>query len=143
MGGQCWGARHSRYRNVLTQHRKEQKMNPTKMLRFASALHISVATLLVCVSPSNGQPIGSRLDSRTALAATVAQIPTAAGNLITFDPPGSTGTSPSGINSAGEISGTYSDNSFNSHGFVRAPDGTITTFDVPGAIFTVASGINE
>src|SRR4029077_4905234 len=62
--------------------------------------------------------------------------------LITFDPPGSTGTTSMGINPAGVITGFYSDASGNVHGFLRAPDGTITTFDVPGSFFTQPFGIN-
>jgi hypothetical protein len=53
----------------------------------------------------------------------------------TFDPPGSTGTSPGSINAAGQIAGSYVDSSFATHGFVRDNDGTITSFDVPGAVF--------
>lgn len=62
------------------------------------------------------------------------------GKFTTFEAPGAdttagsyNGTSPSGINDLGVITGDYSDaNGFN-HGFVRAPDGKFTTFDVPGA----------
>ena len=61
---------------------------------------------------------------------------------ITFDPPGSTGTFPSGINSAGVITGFYNVGFFN-HGFVRARDGIITTFDGPNAVSdTAPSDIN-
>lgn len=52
----------------------------------------------------------------------------------TFDPPGSQGTSPVSINPAGEIVGSYFDSSFETHGFLRAKDGTVTSFDAPGAI---------
>lgn len=55
-----------------------------------------------------------------------------ADTFITFDPPGSTGTFPSGINPAGAITGTYFDAS-GGHGFLRTPHGTFTKFDVPGA----------
>jgi hypothetical protein len=63
---------------------------------------------------------------------------------ITFDAPGSVnGTYPSGINTAGVITGTLLDVNFVGHGFLRAKNGTITTFDVPGAINgTYPSGIN-
>src|SRR5262245_5059341 len=61
----------------------------------------------------------------------------------TFDPPGSTFTSPQGINAVGAITGYYSDASGMTHGFVRASGGTITAFDVPDAVFgTIPSGIN-
>jgi len=51
----------------------------------------------------------------------------------TIDPPGSQGTSPVGINPAGQIVGNYFDANFVTHGFVRATDGAITSFDAPGA----------
>jgi len=51
----------------------------------------------------------------------------------TFDPPGSQGTSPVSINAAGQITGSFFDVNFATHGFLRDTDGTITTFDVPGA----------
>jgi len=63
---------------------------------------------------------------------------------ITFDPPGSTFTSPSGITPDGVITGSYNDASRATHGFVRARDGTISTFDGPNAVFgTQAYGINS
>jgi hypothetical protein len=63
---------------------------------------------------------------------------------ITFDAPGSVnGTYPSGINTAGVITGTLLDVNFVGHGFLRTKNGTITTFDVPDAINgTYPSGIN-
>src|SRR5438445_727541 len=54
---------------------------------------------------------------------------------ITFDPPGSIGTGPTSINSAGVITGNYSDGS-RTRGFLRYRLGTFKTFDVPGAITT-------
>jgi hypothetical protein len=59
----------------------------------------------------------------------------------TFDPPGAIGTAPTSINSAGVITGDYSDGS-RSRGFVRSSDGTFTTFDVPGATLTNPLCIN-
>ena len=54
--------------------------------------------------------------------------------MTTFDAPGSVkGTSPTGINDAGAITGSYADARSVEHGFLRAPDGTFTTFDAPGA----------
>jgi predicted membrane protein len=43
------------------------------------------------------------------------------------------GTTVNGINTAGAISGSYTDAGNLYHGFVRAANGTITTYDVPGA----------
>ena len=51
------------------------------------------------------------------------------------------GTSPSGINPAGAITGYYCD-AVTCHGFLRAPDGTVTTFDFPGSGYTQPVGIN-
>ena len=63
--------------------------------------------------------------------------------IITFDA-GPNGTTPTGINPTGEITGYYVDASFVTHGFVRDRDGEITTFDAPGvgANGTFAKGIN-
>lgn len=46
-------------------------------------------------------------------------------------PVGHLGTSPTGIDTAGDIAGVYEDTGLVNHGFVRATDGTITTFDIP------------
>jgi hypothetical protein len=59
-------------------------------------------------------------------------------HLTTFDAPGAgtgpyQGTTASGINQRGEISGSYFDANYHYHGFLRSPDGKFTTFDVPGA----------
>lgn len=65
------------------------------------------------------------------------------GTFTSFDAPGagtsgngiglkSEGTIPVSIDSAGDISGVYTDVSNQHHGFVRAASGTFTTFDAPG-----------
>ena len=59
-----------------------------------------------------------------------------------FDPPGSTLTLPTDINTPGQIVGRYL-SAGKTHGFLREPDGTITTIDYPGAGFTVAGSINN
>ena len=65
------------------------------------------------------------------------------GSVITINIPGSTSTSVGvgfeffagpPINPAGAITGSYSDTSAATHGYVRAPDGMFTTFDAPGAV---------
>ena len=56
---------------------------------------------------------------------------------ITFQVPGSTNTSPSAVNNAGSVAGSYanpSDPYQAFHGFLRDARGAITTFDIPGAI---------
>ncbi len=60
----------------------------------------------------------------------------------TFDPTGSTGTTPLGINDSGVITGFYFVGG-QQRGFVRASDGTITTFDPPGSVQTIPEGIND
>jgi uncharacterized protein (TIGR03437 family) len=62
---------------------------------------------------------------------------------FTFDPPGSTLTSVSGMNNSGQMVGTYQD-SAGLHSFLRSSDGvTYTTITVPGASQTTATGINN
>jgi hypothetical protein len=62
--------------------------------------------------------------------------------ITTFDPPnvattsttnGNSGTTPTSIDTAGDIAGTYTDTSGARHSFVRTASGTITPFDPPGA----------
>jgi hypothetical protein len=54
-------------------------------------------------------------------------------NITTFDVPGSTSTGGAAINPAGQITGSYLDANFVTHGFLRKTDGTITSFDAPEA----------
>lgn len=63
------------------------------------------------------------------------------GEFTTFDAPGADttqqsfhGTFPSGINDAGAITGSYTDSSGGSHGFLRSPEGAFLTFDVKGSM---------
>jgi len=75
----------------------------------------------------------------------------AKGTVTSFDPPGSVNTIgfafnnqvPVGINPAGEITGSYIDASFASHGFLRSAKGSFTSFDPPGSISTQPSSINQ
>ena len=72
------------------------------------------------------------------------------GTFTSFDPPGSTtstgsgggmsGTGVTGIDTAGDVVGGYTDSNLVRHGYVRSAGGAITTFDVPGANTTSASG---
>ncbi len=50
------------------------------------------------------------------------------------------GQSPSDINPAGVITGSYADTSSVNHGFLRTPDGKFTTFDAPGAGTSAGQG---
>jgi hypothetical protein len=60
----------------------------------------------------------------------------------TFDPPGSTSTTPSGITEDGVIIGYYTDASGVVHGFMRHRNGTIKTFDPPGSTLATPTSIN-
>lgn len=63
--------------------------------------------------------------------------------IATFDPPGSTGTSPTAINDKGAIAGSYYDSNNSHRGFVRNVGGTFSTFDVPGSTNTSVNSINS
>jgi hypothetical protein len=69
-----------------------------------------------------------------------------AGNITTIDPPGSTGTYYLGINNVGWISGNFTDQNGNSHGFLGVPHRQFWDFyqiDVPGAAQTYGGGLND
>jgi hypothetical protein len=66
---------------------------------------------------------------------------TAKGVFTTFDPPGSTLTSPNFISPQGVIVGAYLDSTSVSHGFILA-GGEYTFVNVPGAAGTTLTGIN-
>jgi len=51
------------------------------------------------------------------------------GTITLFDISGSTATRAVGINRAGSVVGTFTDDTGTSYGFLRAHDGTIQTFD--------------
>jgi hypothetical protein len=78
---------------------------------------------------------------------------TATGTFTSFDAPdaGTGGPYPQGtlpgfegsINTAGAVTGEYTDSSNVVHSFVRTPDGTITEFDPPGSIFSQGVAINS
>ena len=73
------------------------------------------------------------------------------GKFTSFEAPGAdttpgnfNGTFVNGINDAGAITGSYSDASGGSHGFLRSPEGAFTTFDVKGSApgATIANALN-
>lgn len=66
----------------------------------------------------------------------------AADRFISFDPPGGTSTTASGVNAGGAVVGWYSDTAGRTHGFLLQ-DGKFTTIDYPGAVYTDARGINS
>jgi uncharacterized membrane protein len=63
------------------------------------------------------------------------------GDYSTFDVPGRTFTSPSGINNSGQIAGFYADDNFFFHGFVLSK-GVFMKVEVPGASETQVFSIN-
>jgi probable HAF family extracellular repeat protein len=66
------------------------------------------------------------------------------GRTLSFiDVPGSEDTSVQGLNSKGDIVGTYWTGTEPRHGFVRSHEGHFTTIDVPGGRSTVLTGIND
>ena len=64
-----------------------------------------------------------------------------AATFITFDPPGSTYTSPLAITATGAIIGSYKDASGVTHGFLRKPNGHFTIIDVPDSAVTSPTDI--
>ncbi len=90
------------------------------------------------------------LQSHAQHAAPAANPAADGAQFVTFDPPGSTLTMPSGITPEGVITGYFcntaacANNYFNggTHGFLRTPNGTITTFDPPGSVGTIVTSIN-
>jgi uncharacterized membrane protein len=66
----------------------------------------------------------------------------AGGQFVTFDPPGSTATEPTGITPDGTITGFYTDAGGVQHGFLRSPAGGFTTFDPPGSTSTYVGSIS-
>jgi hypothetical protein len=73
------------------------------------------------------------------------------GQFVTFDPPGSTSTTPVGITPDGTIAGYYCDTAAcvaqagigaGAHGFLRERNGSFTTFDPPGSTSTYVGSIS-
>ena len=62
-------------------------------------------------------------------------------SITSFDPPGSVKTGASSINSAGEVTGSYTDGVNIVHGFIRDAGGTFTTFDPPGGRINDAGAV--
>jgi hypothetical protein len=74
--------------------------------------------------------------------ASAAASPAAGGQFVTFDPPGSTSTTPQGITPDGTITGYYNDAKGVQHGFLRDRNGGFTTFDPPGSTSTGVSSVS-
>jgi hypothetical protein len=107
-------------------------VSPRSLLGLApggAAAHAAmIKRTLKCLQGASGQ-------------ASDAASPAAGGQFVTFDPPGSTGTTPSGITNDGTIIGSYADASGVQHGFLRTPTGSFTTSDPPGSTLTLLDSI--
>jgi hypothetical protein len=96
--------------------------------------------------------MNSRCRTLALIAALAMSVQANAQQIIKFDAPNSgtgtgQGTAPTGINNVGVITGSVTDNSNGTHGFVGNPHGGFTNFDAPGANpvvgCTCPSGIND
>jgi hypothetical protein len=72
-------------------------------------------------------------------------LPQGTSSFTTFEVPAAgtgalQGTTVIGIDTAGDVAGTYIDANTVHHGYIRAANGTITTFDVPGSVSTKGYG---
>src|SRR5215469_5814368 len=93
----------------------------------------------------------SRKIGRTALAAltfalchpALAQSASTAHYFHFFFPSGAVFTAPGAIDSAGQVTGYYTDSSNIFHGFLRQGGGKLVTIDPPGTISTVARGSTQ
>jgi hypothetical protein len=79
------------------------------------------------------------------LALATSALPQGTSSFTTFEVPAAgtgalQGTTVIGIDTAGDVAGTYIDANSVYHGFVRAANGVITTFDAPGAGMTKGLG---
>src|SRR6516162_6652390 len=104
---------------------------PAAAVRFLSSLR----------RPSSRGRFRCLTTSTFALAFATSSVAALAQSFTTFAPPGATTTIPTGINSAGVVTGWYIDRS-GTHGFLRDAAGNITPFDPAGSTGTSAQGIN-
>lgn len=110
-----------------------------------------------CALPSSGAIIGFAPGSPTARklilqrtirclqargALTASGAPDKGDHFVTFDPPGSFFTVPSGITLDGRITGYFGDASGVQHGFLRTPSGTFVIFDPPGSVRTLPTDLD-
>jgi hypothetical protein len=130
-----------------------------KVFRFVAMCTISVAFATLSIASAqvyttidfpgatattlNGgpNPEGTNIGSYTTSGVTHGFVLTKKGVFTSFDPPGSTLTTPNFISPQGVIVGEYNDSGSVSHGFVLN-GGKYTTLDFPGAAGTVLTGLN-
>jgi hypothetical protein len=98
----------------------------------------AIATTLNGGPNPQGTSVGSYTDTSNVIHGFTL---TKKGVFRSFDPPGSTFTTPNFISPQGAIVGSYNDSSSVSHGFVLK-GGKYTTLDFPGAAGTTLTGLN-
>ena len=131
----------------------------TKIFRFVVMCAISVALATFSIASAqtymtidypgavattlNGgpDPQGTSVGSYTTSGVTHGFTLTTKGVFTSFDPPGSTLTTPNFISPQGVIVGSYNDSGSVSHGFILN-GGKYTTLDFPGAAGTTLTGLN-
>jgi len=131
----------------------------TKIFRFSAMCTISVALATSSIASAqtyttidfpgatattlNGgpNPEGTDIGSYTDTSGITHGFQLKKGVFTSFDPPGSTATTPNWISPQGTIVGGYLDSSGASHGFVLS-GGTYTTVNFPGAAGTVVTSLN-
>jgi hypothetical protein len=86
--------------------------------------------------------IGSTIFLTVALSSCAVAAAERQAIFTSFDYPGATSTSPSGINANGAVVGNYVDSTGKQHGFLLS-GGNFSSIDYAGAIVTGASGIND
>jgi len=64
-------------------------------------------------------------------------------SFLPFDPPGSTDTVASAVNTRGQVVGRFQDSGGDVHGYLRQPNGSFVTIDFPGSVFSIALDIND
>jgi len=65
------------------------------------------------------------------------------GTLTVLDAPGAGSTFATGINSSGQIVGSFVEVGNRNSGFLRSPTGAFSVIEAPGAVNTLANGIND
>jgi hypothetical protein len=141
------------------ERKKQEDGSMIKVFRFVAmgAISVALATLSIASAQTyttvdfpgatattlNGgpNPQGTSVGGYTTSGVTHGFTLTKKGVFTSFDPPGSTLTSPNFISPQGDIVGGYNDSSSVSHGFILSGR-HYTTVNFPGAAGTVLTGLN-
>ena len=83
------------------------------------------------------------LNLLTSLTVASIQLHAASGEIVVIDVPGAAGTTCTGINHSGQITGFYSDQANKQYGFLRDVNGRFSFFSESGAESTTPYGIND